>query len=416
MKKRFCFRRGVSYNNPETQEYSNNNDNTLMKSSYFHKRLINRFLVGCLLVSIGILLAESGGSWDITNHLLNKPETFFSPPHIILYSGITLALIGATIMFLHWRSYSTYISTLKGEKNLELDLSIKLVISGVCMLIVAGPLDFFWHLAFGLDGLLSPPHLTLTIGMLAGSIGAIIGIKSYIVINNNSNNQEKRLNNDIDNFKNNERFPISLYITLTIIGILPIWMSLSGLIYMFSLPFSDTEYYNFNLEPTTAAIIASVSFPFLISFILVSLFKLVIEMGNKKRKFGAISVIGSIFIIITIVTMMIPNKSLISTIPFYVLNIIPIIIADIFLSKLPLKRVFIYTSGGILGSSFFMLYYPMITYIYNEVLSNQPVWPSLTAPIYFEMITGIYPLLVLPAVGMGILGTIVSSRLINRKN
>jgi hypothetical protein len=372
-------------------------------------------LVGCILVSIGILLAESAGSWDITNHLLNKPETFFSPPHIILYSGITLALIGATIMFLHWRSYSTYISTQKGEKNLELDLSIKLVISGTCMLILAGPLDFFWHLAFGLDGLLSPPHLTLTIGMLAGSIGALIGIRSYIVINN-SNNQEKRLNNDIDNFKNNERIPISLYTTVIIIGILPIWMSSSGLIYMFSLPFSETKYYNFNLEPTTAAIIASVSLPFLISFILVSLFKLMIEVGNKNGTFGAISVIGSIFIIITIVTMMIPNKSLISTIPFYVLNIIPIIIADIFLSKLPLKRVFIYTSGGILGSSFFMLYYPMITYIYNEVLSNQPVWPSLTAPIYLEMITQIYPLLVLPAVGMGILGTIVSSRLINRKN
>jgi hypothetical protein len=113
---------------------------------------------------------------------------------------------------------------------------------------------------------------------------------------------------------------------------------------------------------------------------------------------------------------MIPNKSLISTIPFYVLNIIPIIIADIFLSKLPLKRVFIYTSGGILGSSFFMLYYPMITYIYNEVLSNQPVWPSLTAPIYFDMITQIYPLLILPAFGIGILGTIASSRLINRKH
>jgi hypothetical protein len=415
MKKRFCFRRGVSCNNPETQEYSNNNDSTVMKSSYSHKRLINRFLVGCILVSIGILLAESAGSWDITNHLLNKPETFFSPPHIILYSGITLALIGATIMFLHWRSYSTYISTQKGEKNLELDLSIKLVISGTCMLILAGPLDFFWHLAFGLDGLLSPPHLTLTIGMLAGSIGALIGIRSYIVINN-SNNQEKRLNNDIDNFKNNERIPISLYTTVIIIGILPIWMSSSGLIYMFSLPFSETKYYNFNLEPTTAAIIASVSLPFLISFILVSLFKLMIEIGNKNGTFGAISVIGSIFIIITIVTMMIPNKSLISTIPFYVLNIIPIIIADIFLSKLPLKRLFIYTSGGILGSSFFMLYYPMITYIYNEVLSNQPVWPSLTAPIYLEMITQIYPLLVLPAVGMGILGTIVSSRLINRKN
>jgi hypothetical protein len=90
--------------------------------------------------------------------------------------------------------------------------------------------------------------------------------------------------------------------------------------------------------------------------------------------------------------------------------------ADIFLSKLPLKRVFIYASGGILGSSFFMIYYPMITHIYNEVFSNQPVWPSLTAPTYFDMIVQVYPLLTVPAVGAGILGTIVSSRIINMKN
>ena len=90
--------------------------------------------------------------------------------------------------------------------------------------------------------------------------------------------------------------------------------------------------------------------------------------------------------------------------------------ADIFLSKLPLKKVFVYTSGGILGSSFFMLYYPMITHIYNEVLFNQPVWPSLTAPIYFDMIIQIYPLLAAPSIGVGILGTIFSSKLINRKS
>jgi hypothetical protein len=417
MKKRFGFRRGqkVSCNNHESPEFSSNNDSNIMKSSYLYKLVINRFLLGCVLISIGILLAESGGSWDITNHLLNKPETFFSLPHIILYSGIILAIIGATIMLLHWRSYSTYVSSQRGEKNLELDLSIKLVITGVTMLILAGPLDFFWHSAFGLDGLLSPPHLILTIGMFAASIGGLIGLRTFIFINN-SISQDKRQNKDIDNLKNNERTAISLYTALTIIGILPIWMSLSGLIYMFSLPFSDTEYYNFNLEPSTAATIATVSFPFLISFILVSLFKLTNEIGNKKRNFGAISITGSIFIIIAIVTMMIPNKSLIPTIPFYVLNIIPIIIADIFLSRLPLKRMFIYTSGGILGSSFFMLYYPMITHIYNEVLSNQSVWPSLTAQIYFDMITQIYPLVILPAVGVGILGTIISNRLINRKN
>src|SRR5215208_3718785 len=112
MKKRFGFRRGqkVSCNIHKSSEFSSN-DSNIMKSSYLYKLVLNRFLLGCVLISIGILRAESGGSWDITNHLLNKPETFFSLPHIILYSGIILAIIGATIMLLHWRSYSTYVSS-----------------------------------------------------------------------------------------------------------------------------------------------------------------------------------------------------------------------------------------------------------------------------------------------------------------
>jgi len=117
MKKIFSFRRRVFDNNTENPQYSKNHS-TVIEDPYFYKRLINRYLVGSILVSFGILLAESGGSWDITNHLLNKPETFFSPPHVILYSGIGLALVGATIMFLYWRSYSFYISTRKKEKNI----------------------------------------------------------------------------------------------------------------------------------------------------------------------------------------------------------------------------------------------------------------------------------------------------------
>ncbi len=40
----------------------------------------NFFVFGSIFVSFGILLVTVGGSWDITNHLLNKPESFFSPP------------------------------------------------------------------------------------------------------------------------------------------------------------------------------------------------------------------------------------------------------------------------------------------------------------------------------------------------
>src|SRR5918911_3512927 len=58
-----------------------------------------RLLTGYLLVSIGILLAAGGGSWDINNHLLNKPETFFAPPHAVLYSGVATAIAGAFMLF-----------------------------------------------------------------------------------------------------------------------------------------------------------------------------------------------------------------------------------------------------------------------------------------------------------------------------
>jgi len=57
-----------------------------------------RFLLGSILVSFGILLAAGGGSWDITNHLLNRPETFFAPPHAILYSGVASAVAGAVLL------------------------------------------------------------------------------------------------------------------------------------------------------------------------------------------------------------------------------------------------------------------------------------------------------------------------------
>src|SRR6187399_1590310 len=92
-----------------------------------------RFLIGCTLISIGILVSTSGGSWDITNHLLNKPETFFAPPHAVLYTGVALAILGSAIIFRGWRSSSIYYP--------ELHIPFKLIVTGILMLIVAGPVD-----------------------------------------------------------------------------------------------------------------------------------------------------------------------------------------------------------------------------------------------------------------------------------
>src|SRR5215212_6715848 len=126
------------------------------------------YLVGCILVSLGIFISATGGSWDITNHLLNKPESFFSAPHAMLYAGVALAIVGCGVMFRAYKSmHSSYQS---------LNTATKLVITGIVMLLVAGPVDFAWHSAFGLDGLLSPPHFVLLVGMVISSLGSLFGI------------------------------------------------------------------------------------------------------------------------------------------------------------------------------------------------------------------------------------------------
>jgi hypothetical protein len=380
---------------------TSNITSTVQLMLHFNEKAKRNPITGYILVSLGVLLSASSGSWDITNHLLNRPETFFSPPHAGVYLGVAIVISGSIMMLHYYRSSSTisnndhhYIN-----KLIHLPLPMKLVIIGAVMLVSAGPFDFAWHSAFGLDGLLSPSHSVLTIGMAISSIGALLGMLS----NNNDQN---------NNNKSHAVSPI-----LIVIGIIPVWIIVSGLIHMVSLPFSDTEYFKFNPDPTLAAIIATLAFPFIVSFILFSSFELSVRSGRTKGMFGILSITGAIFIIINLSTAILTNEHLTPTIPFYILNIIPIVAVDIILSKLsiPKTKIANYVAGAILGSMFLMLYYPLITHTYNEVLLNpQTVWPSLTSSIYFKMIDEVYPLIVIPAMATGILGTIISTKLIHQ--
>ncbi len=420
----------------DSSRNSNNITSTIQLMLHFNEKAQRNPITGYILVSLGVLLSATSGSWDITNHLLNKPETFFSPPHAGLYMGVAIVLSGSIMMLSrYYRSYSNisnnnhYIN-----KLIDLPLPMKLVTIGVIMLVSAGPFDFAWHSAFGLDGLLSPSHSVLTIGMAVSSIGALLGILSSNndQNNNDNNNKSRKFNPSIttssscfssaladstNNDDNNTSHAVSLIII--IIGIIPVWITVSGLIHMASLPFSDTEHFNFNPDPTLAAIIATLAFPFIMSFMLFSSFQLSVRSKRTKRMFGILSITGIVFIIINLTTAILPNEYLVPTIPFYILNIIPIVAVDILLSKLstPKTKIVNYVAGAVIGSIFFTLYYPLITHTYNEVLPNsQTVWPSLTSSIYFKMIDKIYPLMVIPAALIGIVATIVSSKLIPDKN
>jgi hypothetical protein len=404
--------------------FHSDGNNALVSFSISHlkNRIKTDPAIPLIIVSLGILLTASSGSWDITNHLLNRPETFFSPPHIGLYSGVALALFGSLITCRYHRYSSSKISNIKNKKSMP--IYVQLILTGIIMLVSSGPLDFAWHSAFGLDGLLSPPHAVLTIGMALCSIGAFLGlISSSIRIHNygikttsSKNDRSQRIILNRNNSSNITRYEnrSPLYI---IIAITAVWITVSGIIHMVSLPFSDTDFFKFNPSPILAALIATLCFPFLVSFILFTSWRI-------TKKFGVLSVSGMIFIFINLVTTILPNENLVSTIPFYFLNVIPIIAIDALLSLTtagmspPLllsqtrRKIISILSGIIFGLIFFMLYYPIITHTYNEVLANpQPVWPSVTASVYFGMIDEMYPLLVVSSMATGILGVVISSKL-----
>ena len=335
------------------------------------------FLFGSILTSFGILLVTVGGSWDITNHLLSKPETFFSPPHALMYTGVAISLIGVVLTFVGWRNLQQF------RDSYFLSLKIKLI--GIGLLTGAGPLDFVWHSYFGLDGLLSPPHFTLITGMFLCSVGGLIGISRYLKFNNS---------NSISKF-------------LLILGVIPVWLSASGIISSLSLPFSSTDFFNFNPEPTIAFIIASLAYPFFISFSLTLIFRL------SNYQFGILSILGGLFLLIYSTTAIVPNFAMFDTVLFYSLNLIPFVIADVFL-KLNRSKISMLFVGSLVGSVFYMVYYPYIMYTYNEILLGKLVSPSLIYFVYFELIQNVLIYTIIPAIVMGMVGVLLSSKISKR--
>lgn len=331
-----------------------------------------RLIAGYIISSLGILLAISGGTWDVTNHLLNKPETFFSPPHALLYSGAGIALTGSIIVM------ST--SRVAGKTSWP----AKIVLIGILLLLAAGPIDFAWHSAFGLDGLLSPPHSVLVSGMVASSIGAAVGVSSTY-----SGMARRTMPN-----------------ALIIAALLPVWLSSAGAIHMFSLPFSDA-FFDFNPEPRAGAIVATLGFPTITAAILVA------AIALSRRRFGAATTLGASFIFISMLTSIFPNDSLLSTIPFYIAAIIPIACADAIMSWWN-SRYAVLAAGAVAGLAFIILYFPLITHTYNEAMENRTVWASQTALIYFDIVGTVFTLVVVPAVCMGIIGATIGNKMAQR--
>lgn len=157
--------------------------------------------LGAWLLLYLCLQAELGLAWDRNWHDLVGRDQFFTPPHIMLYSGVGGAgLIALIIVLLDTRRYYRKQpgvddnSTVQVLRYFHAPLGYILLGFGALTDLLAAPLDNYWHLLYGIDVTLwSPFHIMGTIGGVMEGLGIIYIFASEVVIERHAEHPPRRL-------------------------------------------------------------------------------------------------------------------------------------------------------------------------------------------------------------------------------
>src|SRR5919109_2252165 len=138
------------------------------------------FLLALYVAGIaGALIQIIGAQWDVSWHVLELVETFFTVPHTVLYLGVTFSLLSSLIALGYYHRIVLY----NGERNRFLLHGFIIALAGSGLQLFAGQFDYWWHDNFGFDPFLfTPSHMPLIIGFFLNGIGMWIGI-SYLIRN-----------------------------------------------------------------------------------------------------------------------------------------------------------------------------------------------------------------------------------------
>jgi hypothetical protein len=115
--------------------------------------------------------------WDLSWHRTIGLDTFFSPPHCLLYLGSLLACLSSC----HALLKTTFFGTREAQDasvhvwGLRGPLGAFVSAWGGIAMLSAAVFDDWWHGAYGLDiVILSPPHVVIQSGILAVTLGALL--------------------------------------------------------------------------------------------------------------------------------------------------------------------------------------------------------------------------------------------------
>ncbi|MBA3750777.1 MAG: hypothetical protein H0X03_07820 [Nitrosopumilus sp.] len=339
-----------------------------------------------LIVATGGSILQIGGtSWDVTSHLLQLPETFFTPSHVLLYTGIGLLVISAAIALILFLQD-------KEIRKMSFTISFKLLMVGSVISVIAGPSDYFWHETFGIDGLLSPTHLTLITGMLINSIAVVLGL-GRIIVHLPTMNQKRIIK------------------AVLIPSFAAMWLTIIWYIYMFALPFSNGENFDFNLNPISELVVAIITLPLISSMVFVT--------ASKTLGVYGASAVVSLLIGMIAITNILPANKLVPFLPGYLALIIVALIADLLLNKS--KRALrleskilgveksVLVAGALMGSIFYLLGYPMLPTTFAVSLGNFDFHPiNDILPIFENTLSNVLPITIIIGAIMGVAGSLIS--------
>lgn len=102
-----------------------------------------------------LFTAVVAGTWDVWWHTNMGRDSFWEPPHILLYGSVTVAIAGGVY---GWRLYQSKVW--------------KRIAATLCLILIAAPFDELWHRTFGVEPVSSPiivwspPHLLLILSLV----------------------------------------------------------------------------------------------------------------------------------------------------------------------------------------------------------------------------------------------------------
>jgi len=326
--------------------------------------------VAYMLAGIGALLQIGGGHWDVTWHALERPETFFTPPHSIVYSGVLLSLsMGILAVALRIRH--------KFETRFVKFLHYALI--GSLLQVFSGWFDLWWHSNFGFDGLLSPPHAVLVTGMILNALAGAAGLAKI----------------------NSIAKPTLAIKTASVISFTALWMSSVGMVMLFTLPFSQGEYFDFNPDPMFAAVLASIALPII--------GPLMITLGSRTIPIAyPATTLTASYMAVNGITTIAAHYAIAPALPYYLLNILLAIAVDFVLKRKLSDKVKAVLTGAIIGPFFYTLYFPLVTHAFRESLGI-PVEVFVTTISLFQstyqiVMTSTFA----PAIFFGFLGGLIA--------